>query len=110
MGRSVTGSFLNARLQASVVLVEQPKLIPVDTWGLTMDMNLAGRNILIVQGSLIAGAELKDAFTRSKAQVYITGNLISAFHLLERKAFHGAVVDQDLHNEAFDVCAELQAR
>ena len=75
-----------------------------------MDMNLAGRNILIVQGSLIAGAELKDAFTRSGAHVYITGNLISAFHLLERKAFHGAVVDQGLHNEAFDVCAELQAR
>jgi hypothetical protein len=75
-----------------------------------MDMNLAGRNILIIQGSLIAGAELKDAFARSGAQVYITGNLISAFHLLERKAFHGAVVDQGLHNEAFGVCAELQAR
>ena len=72
-----------------------------------MDMNLAGRNILIVQGSLIAGAELKDAFTRSGAHVYITGNLISAFHLLERKAFYGAVVDQGLHNEAFDVCARV---
>jgi hypothetical protein len=52
---------------------------------------------------------LKDAFERSGAQVYITCNLISAFHLLERKAFHGAVVDQRLH-ESFDICAELQAR
>ena len=41
--------------------------------------------------------------------MYITCNLISAFHLLERKAFHGAVVDQRLQ-ESFDICAELQAR
>lgn len=75
-----------------------------------MEVNLAGKNILIVQGSLIAGSELKDAFTRSGAHVYVTENLISAFHLLERKSVHGAIVDQGLHNEAFDVCAELQAR
>ena len=47
-----------------------------------MERNLSGKNVLIVQGSLIAGSELKDAFERAGARVYITGNLISALNLL----------------------------
>jgi hypothetical protein len=74
-----------------------------------MESKLSGKNILIVQGSLIASSELRDAFTRSGAHVYVTGNLISALDLLQRKRFDGAVVDQGLHNEAFDLCDELQA-
>jgi hypothetical protein len=74
-----------------------------------MESKLSGKNILIVQGSLLAGSELRDAFMRSGAQVYVTGNIISAFDLLRRKRFDGAVVDQGLHNEAFDLCTEFQA-
>jgi hypothetical protein len=74
-----------------------------------MEGKLSGNSVLIVQGSLIAGLELRDAFLRSGAQVYMTGNLISALDLLRRKPFDGAVVDMGLHNEAYDICAELQA-
>jgi hypothetical protein len=73
-----------------------------------MERNLSGKNVLIVQGSLIAGLELKDAFERAGARVYITGNLISAFNLLQRVEFDGAMIDQGLHNEAFDLCMELR--
>jgi len=74
-----------------------------------MDRNLSGKNILIVQGSLLAGPELEDAFARSGARVYLTGNTISAYDLLRRVSFEGAVIDKGLHNEAFDLCRELQA-
>jgi hypothetical protein len=73
-----------------------------------MERNLSGKNVLIVQGSLIAGSELKDAFERAGARVYLTGNLISAFNLLQRVEFDGAMIDQGLHNEAFDLCMELR--
>jgi hypothetical protein len=73
-----------------------------------MERNLSGKNVLIVQGSLIAGLELKDAFERAGARVYLTGNLISAFNLLQRVDFDGAMVDQGLRNEAFDLCMELR--
>lgn len=74
-----------------------------------MESKLSGKNILIVQGSLLAGSELRDALMRSGAIVFVTGNLISAFDLLQRIRFDGAIVDQGLHNEAFDLCTEFQA-
>jgi hypothetical protein len=72
-----------------------------------MGHNLTGKKILVVQGSLLAGAELKDAFDRSGARVYHTHSVINAFNLLRRIRFDGAVVDQGLHNAAFDLCSEL---
>jgi hypothetical protein len=72
-----------------------------------MPHNLSGKNILIVEGSLLAVRELKEAFDRSGAQVYLTANAINAFSLLRRIRFDGAVIDQGLHNEAFDLCSEL---
>jgi DNA-binding response OmpR family regulator len=74
-----------------------------------MESKLSGKNILILQGSLLAGSELRDAFMRSGARVFVTENLISAFDLIQRKHFDGAIVDQGLHNEAFDLCTEFQA-
>ena len=73
-----------------------------------MERNLIGKAILIVQGSLLAGSELENAFGRSGARIYLTSNMISAFDLLRRIRFDGAVVDQGLHNAAFDLCSELQ--
>jgi hypothetical protein len=73
-----------------------------------MDHNLTGKKILIVQGSSLAGAELEAAFAHAGARVYLTANIISAFSLLERIRFDGAVVDQGLHNAAFELCSELQ--
>jgi hypothetical protein len=73
-----------------------------------MELNLSGKTILIVQGSLLAGPELRDAFGRSGARVYLTANAINAFSLLRRVRIDGAVVDQGLHNAAFDLCSELQ--
>ena len=74
-----------------------------------MESKFAGKNILIVKGSLLADAELRDALVRQGAKVSITGNLVSAFDLVGRKHFDGAVVDHGLHNEAFDLCTEFQA-
>jgi hypothetical protein len=72
-----------------------------------MTRNVSGKTVLIVQGSLLSGSDLEDAFTRSGARVYLTTNIISAFGLLRRIRFDGAVVDQGLHNAAFDLCSEL---
>lgn len=72
------------------------------------DRDLGGKTILIVEGSLLAGAELADAFHRAGAQVHLTTNIINAFNLLRREPFDGAVVDEGRHNEAFDLCSELR--
>lgn len=72
------------------------------------DRDLGGKTILIVEGSLLAGTELADAFRRSGANVQLTTNIINAFNLLRREPFDGAVVDQGRHNEAFDLCSELR--
>ena len=73
-----------------------------------MDRDLGGKTILIVEGSLLAGAELAEAFRRAGANVHLTTNIINAFNLLRREPFDGAVVDQGRHNEAFDLCSELR--
>lgn len=72
-----------------------------------MTHDFTGKTILIVQGSLLAGSELEEAFRRAGARVYLTANVISAFNLLRRVRFDGAVIDQGLHNAAFDLCSEL---
>ena len=70
---------------------------------------LTAKHILIMKGSLIADAELKDALIREGAKVTVTANIVTAFDLINRKHFDGAVVDHGLHNEAFYFCTELQA-
>ena len=73
-----------------------------------MERNLSGKTILIVKGSLLAGEKLAEALSRCGARVHLTSNVINAFSLLRRMPFDGAVVDQGLHNEAFDLCSELR--
>jgi hypothetical protein len=55
-----------------------------------MENALTGKNILIVQGSLLAGTELRDALVRAGAHAYLTCNLISAFDLVQKHRFDGA--------------------
>jgi CheY-like chemotaxis protein len=69
---------------------------------------MSGKTILVVQGSLLATAELKQALEQAGASVCETSNLISAYSLLDRIRFDGAIIDQALHNEAFDLCDELR--
>jgi hypothetical protein len=71
--------------------------------------NLAGKNVLIVQGSMLDGHRLTAAFKRAGSTPYLTANMISAYELLRRIRFGGAVLDSGLHNEAYDLCTELQA-
>jgi DNA-binding response OmpR family regulator len=74
-----------------------------------MENKLTGKKILIVNGSVLADAELRDALVRLGAKVTVTKNMVSAFDLIARRDFNGAVIDHGLHNEAFDLCTELQA-
>lgn len=71
-------------------------------------VRLGGRAILVVQGSLLAGDELAHAFEQHGARVHLTGTCINAFDILRRMQFDGAVIDQGLHNAAFDLCYELR--
>ena len=73
-----------------------------------MELNLTGKNILIVEGSLVASDPLKKAFNRAGARVYITGKVITAFDMVQRVRFDGAVLDQGMHNEVFELCEELR--
>lgn len=70
---------------------------------------LHGKNILIVEGSLIAPAELQEALYQEGARPFLAHNLSAAFELVKRVRLDAAIVDQGLHNEAFDLCAEFQA-
>ncbi len=74
-----------------------------------MERKLWNKQILVVQGSLLAGPELREALERHGARVASTANLLSAFDLVARRNFDGAIVDHSLHNEAFDLCTEFQA-
>ena len=69
---------------------------------------LGGKTILIVQGSLLAGSELEEVFQGFGAHVYLASGVTSAFELLRRMRFDGAVIDRGLHNAAVDLCSELQ--
>jgi hypothetical protein len=73
-----------------------------------METNLTGKNILILEGSLVASDALKTAFNRAGARVYITGKVITAFDMVQRVRFDGAVLDQGMHNQVFELCEELR--
>lgn len=72
-----------------------------------MQPDLSGQKILIVKGSLLAPAALEAALAEHGAKPFTATNLISAFSLIEQEDFDAAVIDKGLHNEAFDLCAEL---
>lgn len=73
-----------------------------------MRNNLSGRKILVVKGSLLVPFALEEALTERGASAVTATNIISAFSLIERETFDAAVIDKGLHNEAFDLCAELK--
>lgn len=75
-----------------------------------METAIQGKRVLLVQGSSLASDELFDALCEAGAKPYPTSNLLNAFTLVERVSFDAALIDQGLHNEAFDLCAELQER
>jgi hypothetical protein len=75
-----------------------------------MESPIRGKRILLVQGSTLASEELFDAFSEAGAKPYPTASVLTAFGLIERIRFDGALIDQGLHNEAFELCAELQDR
>jgi CheY-like chemotaxis protein len=73
-----------------------------------MELNLTGKNILIFEGSSLVSDVLKDAFNRAGARVWVTGKVITAFDLVQRVRFDGAVLDHGMHNEVFELCEELR--
>lgn len=72
-------------------------------------IDLVGKKILIVEGSLLSAQELSLMLKEAGARVYTTSNAISAFNLIERVGFDGAMIDYALHNEAFELCEELRS-
>jgi hypothetical protein len=75
-----------------------------------MHGTLLGKNILIVEGSVIATPEVQEALHQEGARAFIAHKVAAAFELLRRLRFDGAILDQGLHNEAFDLCEALQAK
>lgn len=74
-----------------------------------MHESLKGKKILIVKGSLIASEALQEALASEGALPFLAHTVSHAFELVERIRFDGVIVDHGLHNEAFDLCTELQA-
>jgi CheY-like chemotaxis protein len=70
---------------------------------------LNGKKILVVEGSLIATEDLQEMLLQAGAAPFVAHNVSAAFHLVERIKFDGVILDHGLHNEAFDLCTELQA-
>jgi hypothetical protein len=69
-----------------------------------------GKNVLVIKGSLLSVKELEAALKEQGASVQTVSNVISAFSLIERERFDGAVIDKGLHNRGFDLCAAPGAR
>lgn len=74
-----------------------------------MHNEFSGKKVLIVKGSLLVPFALEMALAERGAKAITATNVISAFSLIERETFDAAVVDKGLHNEAFDLCAELKS-
>ncbi len=75
-----------------------------------MKVNLVGKTILIVEGSLLATDSLKAALFDAGARVHSTATILNAFDLVSRTTVDGVIMDQGLHNEVFDLCEELRAQ
>ena len=71
---------------------------------------LAGKTILVVEGSLLSGSDLRRALEDAGATICLTSNEISAYGLIDRLKLDAAAIDQALHNEAFELCSELRLR
>ena len=74
-----------------------------------MRTDLTGKKILIVEGSLLSGTELRSALMQAGARVNLARSVSDAFGRLKHTLPDAAVVDYALHNEAFDLCTEFQA-
>jgi DNA-binding response OmpR family regulator len=74
-----------------------------------MHNTLSGKKVLIVKGSLLVPFALEMALSERGARPTTATNIISAFSLIERERFDAVVIDKGLHNEAFDICAELKS-
>ena len=74
-----------------------------------MNTDLTGKKILIIEGSLLSGLELRSALMQAGAQAILARSVSGAFDLLKQELPSAAVVDYALHNEAFDLCTEFQA-
>jgi ActR/RegA family two-component response regulator len=74
-----------------------------------MSMDLTGKKILIVEGSLLSVTELRSALMHAGAQVNLAHTVSDAFISLKPSLPDAVVVDYALHNEAFDLCTEFQA-
>jgi len=74
-----------------------------------MHNKLSGKKVLIVKGSLLVPFALEMALAERGSKAITATNIISAFSLIERERFDAAVIDKGLHNEAFDLCAELKS-
>ena len=74
-----------------------------------MSTDLTGKKILIVEGSLLSGTELRSALMQAGAQVNVARSVSDAFNRLKPGLPDAAIVDYALHNEAFDLCTEFQA-
>jgi DNA-binding response OmpR family regulator len=72
--------------------------------------DLVGKNILIVEGSLISTHELQETLRDVKARSVVAHNVNAAIDLLQRLKNDGVIVDQGLRNEAFEMCSECQER
>lgn len=75
-----------------------------------MPKNLLGKTILIGKGSLLSTVEVEAVLKEQGARVQMASNIISALALVERGRWDGAILDKGLHNEAFELCAELRER
>lgn len=72
-----------------------------------MQAMLSGKRVLIVKGSLLAPCALEKTLGDRGAKVITATNVISAFSIIEHENIDATVIDKGLHNEAFDLCAEL---
>lgn len=73
-----------------------------------MNNNLSGKKVLVLKGSLLVPFALEMALAERGARAITVTNIVSALSLVERETFDAAVIDKGLHNEAYDLCAELK--
>ena len=71
---------------------------------------LSNHRILVVEGFLLLGADVRDALVRAGATVHVVSTVTSALTLLQRQKVTGAIIDTATDKPTQELCRMLDER
>ena len=72
--------------------------------------SLYGKVILVVEGSLLSGSTVRDAFIRAGAIVHVVNNVATGNRIISSKRLDAAIIDTATETRSDLLCRELGRR